>query len=63
MAKEREFLFTGALHLECVTFVIKAASESEAADRASAGQYDSFDTGGAAAVKWSIDPSSCEASD
>lgn len=56
-----EYIFTGTVKLDGVTFFIEAENWTEARAKARRGEYDDYEAGGAAeTVDTSIDPETCE---
>jgi hypothetical protein len=56
----REFMFTGTVELRGVTFFVTAEDEDAAREKAKAGEYDDYDSGGAETVNWEMNPDSLE---
>ncbi|MCB7127909.1 MAG: hypothetical protein J3T61_00020 [Candidatus Brocadiales bacterium] len=55
-----EYIFQGSLSLTNVDFFITADDEDAARSKAKAGEYDNWETSGAASSNWMIDSDTLE---
>jgi len=51
-----EFIFRGTVELSGVYFIVEAETLEEARKKASAGEYEDYDTDGAETANWTINP-------
>lgn len=58
-----QFAFRGNVKLNGATFYIEAPNEEEAIEKARLHQWDDYQTTGAEAIDWEINPNTCEAND
>lgn len=58
-----QWVFTGSIRLDGVSFYITAETEAEAIAKAKIGDYDEYDEQGATTADWEIQPSTVTLND